>query len=121
MNRAGLADPYHQLEKGIQGQIRKRIDHRQLFLQTLMPAGVELGIERIEEGLIRGPIRKVPAAPEHQGLIQSPLEPMVPLLDIAVFVGTVRLDLAALKAVVPLKGSIAIGEFLGVLGLVDRR
>jgi hypothetical protein len=63
-----------------------------------------------QERLVGRAAGEVAAAPQHQGLIESPLELPVALLDVAVLVGLGGLDGLPLQPVVPQQGLIPLVE-----------
>jgi len=74
-----------------------------------------------QEGGVVLPAGEVPAAAQHQGLIDRPLETPVPLFDVAVLMGMVRLDLLGRHPVVGHQRLITPGELLLVGEVVHRR
>ena len=66
---------------------------------------------------------KVPAAPQHEGLIQGVLQPVVGLLGDAVFMGFPGIDQCGAQAVVVQKFGIAVveGPAAAALHLVGQR
>jgi hypothetical protein len=76
--------------------------------------GVEPGQQLLEEGGVAVAAGEVPAAPQHQGLIQCLLEAVVPLLHVAVFVALAGLDGLSPEAVVAQQGLVSPLEDVGV-------
>jgi hypothetical protein len=93
---------------------RQRPQHGPLLGQAVLPAGVELGEQLLEEGGVGVAAGEVAAAAQQQGLVQGALEAVVPLLDVAVLVGLAGSDGLALKAVVAQQGLVASLEDLGL-------
>jgi hypothetical protein len=89
---------------------RQRTQQRQLFLQPLTPARVELLEQPTQERLVGRSVGEVPAARQQERLIQGTLERPVALLHIAVLVGLRRLDGLALQTVVPQQRLVTLGE-----------
>jgi hypothetical protein len=72
-----------------------------------------------QEGHVGVAVGEVPAAAQPQGLVHRLLEAAVPLLDVDVLVGVVRLNLLAGQPVVGQQRLVAAGELLGVGEVVD--
>jgi hypothetical protein len=89
---------------------RQRPQQRPFLRQPPLPIGVELPEQSPQERLVGRSALEVPAAPQHQGLVQRPLELAVALLDVAVLMGLRRLDRLARQAVVPQQGPVTLGE-----------
>lgn len=106
--------PYPQPLSCLQTAVRQRPQHGHLLGQASLPPGVEPGEQLPQEGRVGVATGEVPAAAEHQGLVQGPLELAVTLLDIAVLVGLARLDRLPLKPVVPQQRLIPLLEDPGV-------
>jgi hypothetical protein len=86
---------------GVEALPRQRSQQGQLLDQPRLPAPIPLGEQPPQEPLVRRPAGEVPAAAQHQGLVQRPLELPVALLHVAVLVRLRRVDRLALQAVVP--------------------
>ncbi|HEX2185771.1 MAG TPA: hypothetical protein VHN78_09730, partial [Chloroflexota bacterium] len=93
---------------------RQRPQQGPLLGQAGLPPGVELGEQPPQEGGVGLPAGEVAAAPQHQGLVQRPLEPAVTLLGVAVLVGLARLDRLRRQPVVAQQGLVAPLEDLRV-------
>jgi hypothetical protein len=91
----------------------------QLLLESLPTTAVELIEELFEELLIFLAAGKIPASPQHQGLINGLLETMMTLFNIAVLMRAARLYLLAFKAVVAGQTPVLVGEDLWIADLVD--
>jgi hypothetical protein len=106
---------------GFQPAARQRPQHRQLLQQSRTPAGIELLLQSVQKALVLFPAGKIPAAPQHQGLVHRLLETPMPLLDVAVLVGVIRLDLLADQTVMSQQPLIALRELLLLRQVVHRR
>jgi len=111
---AAAIDAHPQPLAGLQPPRRQRPQHRQLLGLPLAPAGVTLREQLPEERLVGGLAGKVPAAAQHQGLVQGPLELAVALLDVAVLVGLAGVDGLAAHPVVAQQGLVTLLEDLPV-------
>jgi hypothetical protein len=101
---------------------RRQGSQPRLFLrQALAPARVEPRAQLVQKPRIRFPAGKIPAAPQHQGLVHGLLETMMPLLDVAVLVGVIRLDLLTDQTVMRQQRLITPRELLPLRQIVDRR
>jgi len=96
---------------GVQALAGQRPQQGQLLDQPRLPAAIALHEQLPHERLIRRAAGEVPAAPQHQRLVQRPLELPVALLHVAVLMRLRRVDRLALQTVVfqqclitPLKG-----------------
>jgi hypothetical protein len=78
-----------------------------------VPAGIGLLEQLSQEHLVSVPAGEVPAAPQHQGLVQGPLELVMALLDVAVLMALASLDGLGLQAVVLQQGLVTLLERLG--------
>jgi hypothetical protein len=92
VDRAAFVHANAQPLTGLQASPRQRPQQRQLLSQPRPPSGVELLEQPAQKGRVLVPAAKVPAAPQQQRLLQSPLELAVALLAVAVLVSTSRLD-----------------------------
>lgn len=100
---------------------RQRTQHRQLFGQPLPAPGVESLRQPAQETLVLLATRKIAAATQHQGLIHRLLETPMPLLDVAVLMSVVGLDLLADHPVVTQQALITLRELLPLGQVVYRR
>jgi hypothetical protein len=121
VNQAALVHPTTPPLTRFQTSGRQRPQLRDLLQQTSTPAGIELLFQPVQKTAVLFAAGEIPAAPQHQGLIHGLLEAPVPLLDVAVLVGVVRLDLLADHPVVSQQGLIALREFLLLRQVVYRR
>jgi len=104
-----------------QPSCRQRTQHRQLFGQPLPAPGVQLLRQPAQETLILLAARKITAATQHQGLIHGLLETPMPLLDVAVLMSVVGLDLLADHSVVTQQALITLRELLPLRQVVHCR
>jgi hypothetical protein len=100
---------------------RQRPQHRQLLRQPLKPAGIELLLHAVQQAAVLVPIREIPTAAQQQRLVHGLLEPPVPLLDVAVLVRVVGLDLLADQPVMIEQSLIAPRELFALRQVVHRR
>ncbi len=98
---AAAIHPHRDALAGVDTLPGKRTQQRQLLDQPRRPAPIPLGEQLPQEPLVRRPAGEVPAAAQHQGLVQRPLELPVALLHVAVLMRPRRVDRLALQAVVP--------------------
>jgi hypothetical protein len=87
----------------------------------LTTASVELLCQPVQKALVRFSARKIPSAAQHQRLAHCLLEAPMPLLDVAVLVGMVRLNLLPTQAVISQQPLIALGELLPLAQVVHGR
>lgn len=102
------ADPFASL----QPPGRQRLQQRHLLGQAVAPARVQLTEQLLHERRVGTAVGEIPAAPQHQGLRESPLELMVALLGVPVLVGLPRLNRLALQSVVPEQRLVTLLELL---------
>lgn len=100
---------------------RQRPQHRQFLGQSRTPPGVELLLQPLEPAGVLATVGEIPAAPQHQRLVRRFLETPMPLLDVAVFVGVVRLDLLAHHPVMGQQRLIALREFFLARSVAHRQ
>jgi hypothetical protein len=98
----------------LQAPRRQRPQQRHLLGQALPTPGVELAKHLPHERPIVVAAGEIPAAPEHQRLVEGPLELVVALLGVAVLVGLARLDRLALEPVVLQQTLVMSLEHLGL-------
>jgi hypothetical protein len=100
VDRAPRIHPHLDAARRLEPTRRQRTQRLHLPGLLLLAVGVELG-EQIAEVLLVGlTTREVPAAAEHQLLIERPFEAMVTLFDVAVLVAVPGLDRLPVEAVV---------------------
>jgi hypothetical protein len=121
MNRAPRIDPDPQPLARLQPPRRQRPQHRQLLGQTRLPAGIQLGEHLTHEHGVGFTAGEVPAAPQHQRLVQGPFELAVALLDIAVLVAVAGLNRLPPHAIVPQQCLITLRERLAFFTRRDGR
>ncbi len=110
VDRAARVHPQHQPAARLQPAIRQRTQQRQFLLQPPPPARVELLEQPTQERLVLRPSGEVPAATQHQSLVQRPFELPVALLHVAVLIGVGRLNRLPREAVVPQQRLVAPRE-----------
>ncbi len=99
-DRAARFHPYPQPLARLQTADRQRSQHRQLLGETSLPTGVALVEHLPQKCLVGIPAGEVAAAPQQQGLVQTPLELTVALLTVAVLVALAGIDGLPLQAIV---------------------
>jgi hypothetical protein len=122
---AATIHPHRDALAGVEALPRQRPQQGQILGEPRLPTSIPMREQLPQERLIRRPAGEVPAAAQHQGLVQRPLELPVALLHVAVLMRLRRVDRLALQAVVsqqrlitPLKGrSIAAGRNGGRQGI----
>jgi hypothetical protein len=93
---------------------RQRPQQRHLLGQPLPAPGVELAEDLAHEGPVGVAASEVAAAPQHQRLVEGPLELVVALLGVAVLVGLAGLDRLPLQPVVLQQPLVMPLEHLGL-------
>jgi hypothetical protein len=89
-------------------------------METLLSMGMAPGHELLEERLIVASAGEITAPPQHQGLVDGPLEAMMTLLDVAILVGLSRLDRLSFEAVMRKQCLVSPSKHLCVWIVVDR-
>lgn len=107
VDRAATVHPHTHALAGVEALPRQRPQQGQFLDQPRLPAAVALREQLPQERLVRRPAGEVPAATQHQGLIQRPLELPVALLHVAVLVRLRRVDRLPLQPVVPQQRLVA--------------
>jgi hypothetical protein len=92
---------------------------RELLRQTFTPPRVELIQQPLQKKIVVGSAREIPAATQHQGLIDRLLEAMMTLLDVAILVAMTRLDLLRRHATVRHQSFVTLRELFLVRRVVD--
>lgn len=100
---------------------RQHLHLGQLLRQPLVPIGVELIQKLPQKFLVFLPTRKIPAAAQHQRLIDRFPETPMPLFHVAVLVAMTRLDLLARHLVVIHQPLVTLRELLLVRSIVHRQ
>jgi hypothetical protein len=121
VNQTAAIDAGLQTLARFQAPSRQRSELGAFFLQPVTPAGIEKREPLLQELRIGFSTGEVPASAQHQGLVDGGLEAMVPLFDVAVFVGVVGLDLLAGHAVVGQQCLIPLCELFFIGEVVDGR
>jgi hypothetical protein len=121
MDRAAAIHPASELLEGLQTPRRQWPQHTQLLRQPLLPTRVELTEQAPQELLVLGTAGEVPAATQHERLVQGFLETSVPLLDVTVLVRVVRLDLLTDQPVMIHQALVTPRELLPLRQVVHRR
>ena len=96
---AAVHTRWHPLAR-FQSPRRQSTQLRQLLRQTLPSARVELLQQPFKKIIVVLSTRKISAATQHQRLIDRLLEAMVPLLDVAILIAMIRLDLLRRQVIV---------------------
>ena len=97
---AARIHPHGEAPASVEALPRQRPQQGQFLGEPRLPAPIPLPEQLPQERLIRRPADEVPAAAQHQGLVQRPLELPMALLHVAVLVRLRRVDRLALQAVV---------------------
>jgi hypothetical protein len=121
VDRAPRIDPRLDPTGHLQPAHGQRRQDGRFLGEPLLAVGVPPGHELAEEGLVRAATREVAAPPQHEGLVDGLLEPVMALLDVAVLIGLAWLDRLAFESVVRQQGLVPPGEHLGLRVGVDRR
>jgi hypothetical protein len=100
VNGAARIHAHAEALAGVEALPRQRPQQGQLLDQPRLPAPIPLGEQLLQEHFVRSPAGKIPAATQHQGLVQRPLELPMALLHVAVLVRLRRVDRLALQAIV---------------------
>jgi hypothetical protein len=121
VNHASLVYATLQASARFQTPRRQRTQHRQLLGETLPPTRVEPLLERLQKLRVLVATAEISAATQHQRLIHSLLETAMPLLDVAVLVRMVRLNLLPNESIMPEQPLVALPELLALGGIVHRQ
>jgi hypothetical protein len=111
----GLALARFQAPRGQRSQLR------QLFRQTFTPPRVELIQQPLQKKIVVNPTCEISTATQHQGLIDRLLEAVMPLLDVAILIAMIRLNLLRRHATVRHQPFVTLGELFLVRRVVDRQ
>jgi hypothetical protein len=87
----------------------------------LPPAGIELAKKLPEEALVLLSADKIPTATQHQSLVHGLLETSMPLFDVTVLVGMVRLNLLGPQPIMGHQSLVTPRELLLLGEVVHRR
>jgi hypothetical protein len=121
VDQAAAIDAGLQALARLQTPGRQRSELGSLFLQSFAPASVEKRQPLLQELGIGFATGEIPAAAQHQGLVDGGLEAVVPLFDVAVFVAVASLNLLADHAVVGQQCLIPLCELFFIGEVVDGR
>ena len=110
VDQAATIHPAAAALAGFQPPPRQRPQHPQLLGQPLTPTGIELLLQLTQKMLVGVAAGKVTAATQQQGLVQRLFETPMPLLDVAVLMGVIGLDLLADHPVVIQQPLITLRE-----------
>src|SRR5450432_2418468 len=94
--------------------MRKRAQDFLLFQKAFTATAVQLDKQLLQEQFVFIASGKIRVSPEQKSLSNCPLEPMIALLYIAVFIGACGLRFASDKSIVVEQRLIALGEFIRV-------
>nr|WP_238389458.1 hypothetical protein [Urbifossiella limnaea] len=109
-NRTPRRHLHRHATRGLEPPPRQRTQVLHLLGQLHTSVRVQLPEQLAEERLVARPAREIPAGAEHQLLVECALEPVVPLLDVAVLVAVPGLDRLPFEAVVREQRLIPPGE-----------
>ncbi len=82
--------------------------------------GIASDHERLEEGLIIASAGEIAAPAEHQGLVDSLLETVMTLLDVAILMGLSRLNRLSFEPIMGEQSLVSSREHFGIGIVVDR-
>ncbi len=120
VNQAAAIHASQHALASLQASARQRLEPGSLLGESLPPPGIELHQQLPQERCVVLSRGEVPAATQHQRLIECGLETPVPLLDVAVLVRMVRLDLLAAHSIVRQQRLVTLRELLLLGEVVDR-
>jgi hypothetical protein len=120
MDRAPRIDPGLEPAGHLQATSRQRRQHGHFFEKSLLSVGIASGHELLEERLIVASTGEIAAAAKHQGLVDSLLETVMTLLDVAILVGLSRLDRLTFEAIMRQQCLISPSEQFRAGITVDR-
>ena len=121
VNQAALIDLHAQPLARLQPPHRQRPQHGDLLGQPRPPPGVELLQDLTQKLRVRLAAGEVAAAAQHQRLVHRLLETPVPLLDVAILVSVVGLNLLPHESVVLQQRLVALRKLLALRQVVDGR
>jgi len=111
--------PHPQPLEGLQPALGQGPQQGHLLGQPGLTPGVESAEQPLHEGGVGVAAGEVPAAPEHQGLVQGRLEAVVPLLHVAVLAPLAGPDGLGRQTVVVQQGLVTPLERLGTAAGLD--
>jgi hypothetical protein len=120
MDRAPGIDPGLEPASHLQPTSRQRRQHGHFLTKTLLSSGITSGHELLEERLVVASTGEIAAPTKHQGLVDSLLETVMTLFDVAILVGLSRLDRLAFELVMREQALVSASEHLGFGVAVDR-
>ena len=119
-DQAAAGDPHVHPCPRVLPALRQASQVRQFHLEARAAPGIE-GLEHLfQKRLVRRARGEVTAAAQQQRLVDRLLDPVMPLLDVAVLMGLRRLDPTTVHPIVRQQRLIPPGEHLGVNLLVHR-
>jgi hypothetical protein len=110
MDRAPGIDPGLEPASHLQPTSRRRRQHGHFLTRTLLSSGITSGHELLEERLAVASTGEIAAPTKHQGLVDSLLETVMTLLDVAILVGLPRLDRLAFEPVMREQSLVSASE-----------
>ncbi len=115
VNDAARVHPHLQPFARLQPPGRQGMQQGHLLGQAGLPRRIGLLQQLPHKRFVGFPRGKIPTAPQHQGLVQQPLELVMALLDVAVLMALPRLDGLGLQTVVVQQSLVTLLEGLGRL------
>jgi hypothetical protein len=106
---------------GFESSRRQRTQHGQLRGQALTSASIELFLDAVKKPRVLFAAGKISAATHQQRLLHCLFKAAVPLLDIAVLMGMIGLDLLTDHPVVIQQRLIPLRELLPLAQIIHRR
>jgi len=110
MDGAAGVHPHRQPLARLQTPLGQGPQPGQLFDQADLPSGIGLLEPLLQKPLIGVPAGEVPAAPQHQRLVQGSLELTMALLGVTVLMALARLDGLGLQTVVVQQSLVTLLE-----------
>jgi hypothetical protein len=110
---AARVHPHLQPLARFQTPWRQRSQQSCLFGKTVPATGVDLLEKLSQEGFVAGPAVEIPAATQHQSLIEGRLETIVSLLHVAVLIALACLDGLGLQPVMLHQSLVTLLEGFG--------
>jgi hypothetical protein len=112
MDRAPGIDPGLEPASHLQPASRQRRQHGHFLTKTLLSSGIASGHELLEERLVVASTGEIAAPTKHQGLVDSLLETVMTLFNVAILVGLSRLDCLAFEMVMREQRLVSLSEHL---------
>jgi hypothetical protein len=113
MNGAAAVHSHLQPFARLQTPLRQGPQQGQLLGQANVPTSIGLRKQQAQERLVSIPTGEIPAAPQHQRLVQCPLELVMALLHVAVLMALAGLDGLGLQSVMVQQSLVTLLEHLG--------